>query len=330
MLYDSTIRDAAFAEGRPPADIDQLLSWAQLQLHIGNGTRWKLISARRKMGTVLFEIEEDASSGARRLIGKFGNTGRAASLYRSLQLLRNAGFAPPSLYTVPEPVALVVEREFVLQEKVPGTQALLHLLGSVDESRSASRFAAEWLVHLHQCPVSAIVAPVKPDRIDTWANELGSILKEESARIARIARAIRCELAQPSSTCVPSHGDFHAMNLFIHDRKRVSGIDIDKFGAREPESDLGCFLAQTASHGYFARGSFECTEAARRTFLEQYEARVRQPIIAGRLGMHIAMTFLKNLHFELVLLKTGRSEFAEPWLSAAAGAILEGNIHLRP
>src|SRR5688572_6927449 len=139
MLYDSTIRDAAFAEGRPPADIDQLLSWAQLQLHIGNGTRWKLISARRKMGTVLFEIEEDAPSGARRLIGKFGNTGRAATLYRSLQLLRNAGFAPPSLYTVPEPVAVAVEREFVLQEKVPGTQALpLLLVESHDDNRSAS------------------------------------------------------------------------------------------------------------------------------------------------------------------------------------------------
>jgi len=330
MLYDSTVRDAAFAEGRPPADINQLLSWAQLQLHIGNGTRWKLISARQKMGRVLFEIDEDTPSGPRRLIGKFGDSGRATTLYRSLQLLRNAGFAPPSLYTVPEPVAFVVERGFVLQEKVPGTQALSLLLESLDESRSASRFAAEWLLHLHQSQASASADPVKPDGIDSLANELGSILKEESARIARIARAIRCELAQPSSASVPCHGDFHAMNLFIHDRLRVSGIDIDKFAAREPESDLGCFLGQTAGLGYLARGSFECTEAARRTFLEHYEARGRQPIIASRLGLHMAMIFIKNLHFELVLLKTGRMELAAPWLSAAAGAILEGNIHLRP
>jgi hypothetical protein len=65
-------------------------------------------------------------------------------------------------------------------------------------------------------------------------------------------------------------------------------------------------------------------------FLEHYEARSGQPAIFSRLGLHMAVIFLKNLHFELVLLKTGRTELAAPWLSAAAGAILQGNIHLTP
>jgi len=40
------------------------------------------------------------------------------------------------------------------------------------------------------------------------------------------------------------------------------------------------------------------------------------------------MAFLKNLHFELVLLKTGQTEYAEPWLSAASDAILDHNLHV--
>ena len=41
----------------------------------------------------------------------------------------------------------------------------------------------------------------------------------------------------------------------------------------------------------------------------------------------MAMAFLKNLHFELVLLKTGRMEYAKPWLKGAA-AILKGDLYL--
>jgi hypothetical protein len=37
--------------------------------------------------------------------------------------------------------------------------------------------------------------------------------------------------------------------------------------------------------------------------------------------MYIAMAFLKNLHFELVLLKTGRKQYADPWLTGATTAI---------
>jgi hypothetical protein len=104
---------------------------------------------------------------------------------------------------------------------------------------------------------------------------------------------------------------------------------MDKFGLREPESDLGWFLMQTAAFGFFERGSFDCTDVARRMFVEQYEGKVGRLVRSERLAMYMAMAFLKNLHFELVLLKTGRNYYADPWLSGAECAI-DGNLHLAP
>jgi aminoglycoside phosphotransferase (APT) family kinase protein len=327
MLYDLTARDACFAEGRPPADIDELLQWSRL--HLDGRPPWRLISARRKFGRVLLEIEEDAPSGPRRLIGKFADYGRAATLYQTLRSLRDAGFAPPERYTVPEPVAFVGERGFVLQEKVPGEQAA-QLLTKEDTGRSAAVDSANWLAALRYCRLQAPSSGSQPQPVLDWVNDLVSTQPSEAGRIRRIADAIVCELAQPASGFVPCHGDFHPKNIFIANPERVTAIDIDKFGMREPESDVAWFLMQAAAFGFFERGSFECTDAARRTFIEQYEGKVGRPMRSKRLRMYMAMAFLKNLHFELVLLKTGRKHYADPWLRGAESAIIDGNLHLTP
>ncbi len=324
MLYDTTAEDACFVEGRPPDGIEDLLSWARSR--VPGRPPWRLISARRKLGRVLFEIEEQNPSGGRRLIGKFGNSERAATLFRTLSALRDAGFAPPALYTVPEPIAFVHERGFVLQEKVPGDQVADLLIKSADDARQAAVHAAIWLSRLHGCSVPAAPSTLDVEAVHKWASDLATALPDEAGRIAEIAKAIFRELETPLSGTVPCHGDFHPMNLFIAD-KRVTGIDIDKFALHEPESDISWFLMQTAAVGFFKNASFECTAEARRRFLESYESETRQPIRTPRASLYVAMAFLKNLHFELVLLKTGRIEYAEPFLSAAASVILGGDLH---
>src|SRR6185369_14904647 len=61
MLYDLTVSDACFAEGHAPQDIDEVFGWARHRL--GPAARsWRLISARRKLGRTLFEIEEETPS----------------------------------------------------------------------------------------------------------------------------------------------------------------------------------------------------------------------------------------------------------------------------
>ena len=328
MLFDSTVRDACFAEGRPPEDIDEVFTWARNQL--GRAARsWRLITARRKLGRTLFEIEEETASGRRGLIGKLGHPEREATLYHTLIAVRDAGFRPPAKFTVPEPVAFIPERGFVLQEKAPGNSSWELLAGGGGAEQSAAMNCAEWLARLHRCPVTAKQDNIENEAVLRWASGLQSAEPREAPRIKKITQAVLHRTAEPEPIrMLPSHGDFHPGNIFVAGSERVTGIDIDKFAHREPEADIGWFLMQTAAFGFFEKGTFQWTAAARRAFLDGYELHAHVPINARRAALYMALAFLKNLHFELVLLNTGRKEFAEPWLWAAETAILDGNLQL--
>jgi aminoglycoside phosphotransferase (APT) family kinase protein len=327
MLYDLTVSDACFAEGHAPQDIDEVFGWARHRL--GPAARsWRLISARRKLGRTLFEIEEETPSGPRRLIGKLGHPEREATLYRTLAALRDAGFRPPAKFTVPEPVAYLAERGFVLQEKAPGNSAGGAVAAGGEAAESTAMDCARWLARLHGCPVAAKQDTIDEQAVSHWALELQAVEPSEARRIEKIIQAVLHRSVERIIKILPSHGDFHPGNIFIAGSERVTGIDIDKFAHREPEADIGWFLMQTAAFGFFERGSFECTAAARRAFLDSYELQARTPIRADRAALYMALAFLKNLHFELVLLNTGRKQFAEPWLWAAETAILDGNPQL--
>ena len=55
MLYDTNATNAAFANGRPPDDIFEILEWAQQRIDPKRQRAWRLISARRRFGKILFE-----------------------------------------------------------------------------------------------------------------------------------------------------------------------------------------------------------------------------------------------------------------------------------
>jgi hypothetical protein len=310
--------------------MDELLASARRRLAMNGIPPWRLISARRKLGKTLFEVEEETASGPRRLIGRIGPERRAGTLYAALEALWNAGFRPPSRLTVTQPVALLDERGLVLQEKAPGRQALDLILEGEHETRLAAEASADWLAALHGCAVRVAPADAHPPAISRWAGELAPLLPADADRIRRIENAVLHELRQPSPPPVPCHGDFHAMNIFVAPSGRITAIDLDKFCVREPESDVGYFLAQTAAFGFLEKASFDVTALARRTFLERYQSARGGPVHTRRVATYMAMAFLKNLHFELVLLSTGRTQYADPWIGAAASAILNGNLHLSP
>jgi aminoglycoside phosphotransferase (APT) family kinase protein len=328
MLYDATAKNACFVAGRPPEGIHDILTWARQELGLNDFPRWRLISARRKLGRVLFEVEEESGDGARRLIGKLGKEERAVVLYDTLKQLRGIGFAPPARHTVPEPAGFSRSRGFVLQEKAPGVQAKDFLISGGAEAQAAARDCAEWLSALHRCGVDAPVSRPDGQAVWTWAAELIGELPCESRRIRRTADAIFRELSQPETPVLPSHGDYHPMNVFIDGDQRVTAFDIDKFALREPEADIGWFLMQTAAFDFFGNGSFQTTRDARITFLEHYRENAPHEVRGRRIAMYMTMAFLKNLHFELVLMKTGRTQYATPWLSAASAAILDNDLHL--
>jgi len=326
MLLDPTITDATFVEGRLPKDIDETIKSIQEELGFARHP-WRVISARTKLGRVLFEIEEATSSGRRRLIGKLGKSERALNLHRTLTALRNAGFKPPARFIVPAPVACLPERGMILQEKVPGRSASDFLTDTSERAALAATDCARWLAALHQSGVPAAAVSREHEGVSQWVDDLRQFVPNHTEQLDAIAKRIQDTLASDMNGLVPTHGDFHPMNVLIDGTQRVCGIDMDKFAAREPETDIGWFLMQSAGFGFFKSGTFNATEIARQTFIETYQAETGHKIRGDRAGLYMAMAFLKNLHFELVLLKTGRIEYAKPWLAGAA-AFLKGDLYL--
>jgi aminoglycoside phosphotransferase (APT) family kinase protein len=290
-----------------------------------------LISARRRFGKKFFEVEEETPAGKRRLIGKFGKTERTQTLHETLHLLRNNGFRPPSMFVVPEPIAHFAEKGFLLQEKATGVQAsdLMRKTTSgpsLVASCAAAR-AAMWLAALHCCGVRAPSAASSREALSEWASGLAAAVPAETRRIDVIAEAIGRGLAQPPAQTVPCHGDFHPMNIFIAGDE-ITAIDLDKFSEREPESDIGYFLSQTAAFDFFENASFGFSAGARRAFVESYESHAGRRISRSRAAMYMAMAFLKNLHFDLVLLESGRTERVDAWLAATEAAIFHQDLQL--
>jgi hypothetical protein len=317
MLIDKEAESPAFAKGKPPdEDMTEVLEWCRARLPLPPGHEWVLISATRKFGKTLFEIEDRGPDGSMRVIGKIGREERMRVTFEALTSLWNAGFCPPAEFTVTKPVAFLPERHLLLQEKAPGVELFAKFRAQAPDAAEATGKAAEWLARLH----SATVPHQRwrePLELEKWISELSSVIPGSAARMERIGTAVRAELARRTPDIVPAHGDFHLLNIFIAEDGRVTAIDIDKFGGRDRAEEVGYSLCQTACICFHRLGSFEVSLPARRDFLRAYEAASGVTVPRKVAGAHMAATLLKNLHFDLYACKTGHIEIVDPWLQAA-------------
>jgi len=326
MLATGSRREALFAKGRPPkGNLIAVLTRVQESRGYG-ASDWRLISARRHMGRSLFDMEERSGREVRRIVGKICRHEKARVLYQALSGLWRAGLKPPEMYTVTKAIAFFPEQNLILQEKAPGKPALEAILAGGEVAESAAAACASWLARLQSIRIPA-PAPAGI-AMSQWSKALQAILADESPRISRLERHVEETLSLEPVAKVPSHGDFHGMNILIHADRRVTGIDLDKFSERDVEADPAYFLAETGAQGFLKQGCFEGTRASRSAFLKTYEAERGERLDRARTGAWMAFTFLQHLHFELALLKTGHREYAAPWIAAAESAVFDGNLEL--
>ena len=145
LLATGCRKDALFATGRAPkSDLMTVLVRIQERRGCRSG-EWRMISARRKMGRTLFEIEERSGQKVRRIVGKICRHEKAKVLYQALRGLWMSGWRPPDKYTVSEPVAYFPERCLILQEKAPGRPALEAILAGGEKAESAGQACAQIL-----------------------------------------------------------------------------------------------------------------------------------------------------------------------------------------
>jgi Ser/Thr protein kinase RdoA (MazF antagonist) len=225
-------------------------------------------------------------------------------------------------------VGAAPERNVLILEKAAGELLWRSIERGSEYALEHTEKAAQWLAMLHGLSVDAPCWDEDPRRIATWAEQLRKGIPSETPRIEKLTRGILARLENGAER-VPSHGDFHGGNVFIDSSGGVVAIDLDKFSLRERAVDVAYFLAQTASMGYWTRGSFGWTSPFQQRFLDAYKGYSGAPLDEERICVHMAAAFLQNLNYDLNVFKTGRTEVAPAFLSMAERSLFEGAILLR-
>jgi hypothetical protein len=301
-----------------------LIGFARQRLNITDERPWRLMWSRVILDKILFEVEERTSSGARCFIGKVAKSEKSKGAHRILQSLWDAGFQPPSQYCVPEPIGYFPEHLLLLQGRAKGTQLFEKIKSHSATAADAAR-AAEWLLALQQARFAGLQAGSVGD-FQLVCKELALALPALTRRLRPLTQFIEARLGADTPG-VPSHGDYHPMNLFL-DEQQVTAIDIDTFAAREPMFDVGYFVAQTAIMGFHQSGSFAPTEEFRAAFLETMATRAPVRFRKERIRVHVSFALLRSLHYDFCILRANPQHLIDPFLSAAERALSEAKIRL--
>ena len=314
--------------GVPGYDLDEIIAAARAELNLGPDRPWKIIAAKRKLGKLLFEVQEEGADGPIRMIGKVSREERTRVTHEALHKLWAAGFRPPAEFTVVKPILYLPSQSLIIQERAPGAEVMERIERQQPEALDLVDKSAVWLTKLHSAPIEFTVSESDTLRLAGWSADLQAAAPEHARRIEQIASATlaKRQARTPSGEPVPSHGDYHPMNIFFAETGRMTVIDIDKFGGRERSEEVAYFLAQTASICFHRLGGFESSVELRRRFRQAYEEASGVSLDSSDMGAFMAGTILKNLHFDLITYKTGRVEIIDEWMDAAESC-LNGDIY---
>jgi hypothetical protein len=307
-------------------ELDDIVSLVVHALADARDDSCRVVRLRKKMRKMFFEVEVRGKAGVRQYIGKIYRSDRGRGHFQALQSLRSAGFCPPSSLTVVHPVVYLDAHCLLLQEKAPG-RPLADILSEGDTiAEKALSQAGLWLATLHG---KVVASDTRIKRIAAnvarYGGELAAVLPAEAARLERLMSRALLALLQPDLKLVPSHGDFHSKNVYVTDDSRVTLIDLDTFGGLEPAADVAYFLAQSAIIGYHRHGSFAVSRQHRDWFLCCYLS-AAPPVPHDRLAVHMGITFLQSLHYELCVLHTENFVIVEPWLNSIERFLLDGDV----
>ncbi|MCZ2074685.1 MAG: aminoglycoside phosphotransferase family protein [Bryobacterales bacterium] len=285
----------------------------------------RAIGFRSKFHKLLVEFVQGDSSGAS-LIAKVYENDRGKAVFEWQSQLWEAGFRPPSAYTVVRPAGYLRQYRTLVQEKAPGRAVADFLFAQGGEQVFGG--AARWVAALQASGVTGESRATQwREMMKRFRGELLEALPTSTADIealvSEIIKGLEESLAGP---LVPAHGDLHPKNLFVAEDGRYSAIDLDTFGLQEPVAEVAYFLTQTAIIGYFRGGSFSNTASCRARFLQTYEE-ARGPLSRERLGLYSAASFLQSLHYEICVLRNRKWDISQPWLSNSKRC-LRGEIEL--
>jgi len=328
---------AAFADSRT---VSRLLSETITELSTGE---WRLrecgvVDVRRKMRKVIAAYDLSFVDGEGRLrteslIAKVYGTDRGRRGHEALRLLWAAGFRAPARFRVPRPYGYSARRTALVQERAIGMPWADHLGGATRSLRRASQEAARWLLCLQRARVAWDAkdgdtrdAGRKHSTAPRRAEEIAEAYPRHAAWLEPLGDWLASQLEPAALPPVPSHGDFHPKNVFL-DPGRVTVIDFDTFGWREPAFDVGYAMGQLLVMSKLRLGDLGPGTEAAGAFYRQYRRGCF--IDWQRVALHIARTLVQSLHYELcVLRRSDRSALLWLWRSLIDDALASDEVEV--
>ncbi len=327
MNLDTTVADPTFYAPMPPSqrrpagdDAGRLLSETIPELSSG---AWRLRSCRitevrkqRRKRIVFYRLSylDGAGRPARsaEIVAKVYGSDRGAKAHGVLRQLWDAGFRPPAWYRVPRPYGYSPERGTLLQESVRGTAWADRLQDGGISLRRASARAAAWLLLLQRRPVTGEVYPWRDGlaAAQRFTAELSLAYPRFASRLQALTQRLTPRLNAQDVPLVPSHGDYHAKNVFLSNGL-TTVMDFDTFGLREAAFDVGYAIGQMLIMSRLRLGRLAPGAEAAAAFWRRY--RRGGQAVWTRVAAHVARTFLQSLHFELCTLHNNRVELLDMW-----------------
>ena len=260
---------------------------------------------------------------------------RGATTLRLLSQVSMAGLAQPSRDAVTRGLGWSCEHRALVTERAPGVpwRAMLHAPAPWRVAGSAA--VGRWLVALQGSHVDLPMRVGYRDMADMarQAQALGLLLPDQADRLAELAAAA-ARVDEVPAALVPSHGDLHPHNIHLLWPARtpsaapgspvVTALDLDTVGLRRPAYDAGYALAQLLVMSWLRRESLVPGATAGQAFWRRWS---RSTPAAGDLDAvpaQFARALVQSLHYELVVLRNGRTDLVRAWCLLAETAMREG------
>jgi aminoglycoside phosphotransferase (APT) family kinase protein len=220
-----------------------------------------------------FELAVRTELGCHAVIAKVHHQDRS-DVYQTMQTLHRAGFDPAARFSIPRPLHYIPSLHVLLEEKVPGQQAMnVFLDPACPEHDTAADLSGEWLAHFHDTapPLGRVTSHdhLWPS-IHRWVEDVvraGAPLATKGERLVR-----RLEASTPPADAAAfrtGHGSYIAEHVMLGG-PRTSVIDFDECDIADPARDLAWFVVLLQRLTLKQGRSLHALDAQAKRFLRSY------------------------------------------------------------
>jgi phosphotransferase family enzyme len=249
-----------------------------------------------------FEVSFGPEDDERRVIAKVYDEDRS-DVFGMMESVLAAGFNSDALFAIASPLAYLHSPRILVQEKVPGTEAVEIFRGDdMERQIEAARRCGTWLGHFHTkaLPQGGLFGP---DRVQFavryWAQEVRDANRLFADKAERLLRKLEAAAPAVLGGFEPraGHGTYMPEHVVLSGARTVS-IDLDEYHIADPAQDLAWFIVSLERLGLENRKSIRVYDRAIEEFLRGYAASGPQ-IGLSHLPFFRAVMFLFQAHRDL-------------------------------